>query len=223
MKLEFGIAKTNEDLRKIFSLKYKVFHDELHAVSYNADKLCGDKWNDYAINTYLKFSGELVAVGRIIYYSKQLEFRISSSLDLSKFFSDNRGVVEISGLAVSEKYRHLRFGNLIHYLRIKIAIALDLRNIIATASEKNSVFLEQMGFEVLADKFQYQNSNVVRNYKLLSLDLTSDKTQKNIEVYFQNQLGDLFSLATDMITGETSCLAALKMIIVGQRSFPIAE
>lgn len=204
------IAKNQQDFAEISSLGYNVFVEEQQAIENNSKNDYFDEWDEFSINLIAAHSEKAVGTGRLIFMNNKVSFRVSSSLNLHRYFTDLNKVVEISGLCIDKNYRNRNVASLLHYARIRIAKFLNVDFIIATTSKETSNYLLNFGFEIICPEFEYLPYATDRKSVFLALDLTSKPALTKMDHYFSDKIPATKAQAHDLIQTECFWLQQFK-------------
>ena len=181
------IAKNHDEFNEIFRLLHRTFVADQNYVQSDQENILTDEWDKVSIHVFCKSEEQIVGDGRLIPYSP-LGLRVSSSIELERYFTNLNEVCQLSALAVLPEFRHLSIGNAIHYFRIMLALKLKFRYVTASCFPEIAEFLIEIGFEIVVDRFVYKRYSSGSYSVFLALDLKSETSLQKMNDYFKRKL-----------------------------------
>jgi hypothetical protein len=176
-KTSFKIAQGESELNKIYKFQHSIFVADEELLE-NNNNLLKDEWDSFSYHIFCKKDNKIIGDGRLIKNSTA-GFRVSSSININEYFSDNNTIFEISALCVDKSARHLGIGLSIHYLRLILASHLSGNFAIASCFKSNAMYLVSLGFEVIVDNFHYKQYKTPESSTFLAFNLSKDSSSFN--------------------------------------------
>lgn len=148
----------------------------------------------YSLNTCIYDNSKLIGAGRmLINPPSHLGFRISTSLNLDKYFQPSSVISEFSGVAISKEYRKKGLYYQTLLMRFLLAKHFKVEYIFAIASENITKIFEKVGYSVVEENFIYKHMKALRNF--LIMDISNKRKNEALEELILNKVENEAAIA----------------------------